>query len=134
MSDTVNTVDIECIKINRTFNNVTKMSTFISESLYKIFGNSIILKVTEMPWVKTNKIVKLLDEKLEGLQAAHKTMTHKLTPSVHAAQAIHVDLALINTILSALNKKIQNLHNKCSFHEWLAKPFKHEICSGSWSD
>lgn len=36
----------------------------------KIFPTSCHTKITEIPWVKTDKINKLLDENMEGLKAA----------------------------------------------------------------
>lgn len=71
---------------------------------------------------------------MEGLKAAHKILTNKLTHFKNATQAIHAAWAITNTNLAALNKDIENLHNKCSFLELLAKPFKQVICFGFWSD
>ena len=55
--------------ISVTFSNVAKMVTFVSEYSYKVFSTSYT-KITEIPWVKLNKIDKLLDENLEGFKCS----------------------------------------------------------------
>lgn len=37
-------------------NNVTKMDTYISEYSYRVLPISYHTKITEIPWVKTDKI------------------------------------------------------------------------------
>lgn len=110
------------------------MGIFVSQYSCKFFSISYHTKVTEILWIKINKIDKFLYENLERLKVAHKTSTNKLTHFEHVVQATHVASGVINTNLAALNKNIQNIDNKCSFPELLTKSFKHVICSGSWPD
>lgn len=65
------------------------MDTYISEYSYKDLPTSYHTKITEIPWVKTDKIDKLLDENMEGLKADHKTLTNKLTHFKNATQALN---------------------------------------------
>lgn len=77
------TINNECIKIlyaiNVTCNNATKMGIYISEHSYKDLTTSYHTKITVIPWVKTDKINKPLEENVEGLKADLNTLTNKLT-------------------------------------------------------
>lgn len=60
-----------------------------SQNIHTEIFQSYHTKITEIPWVKTDKIDKLLDENMEGLKADHKTLTNKLTHFKNATQALH---------------------------------------------
>lgn len=65
----------------------------LSQDIHIKFSKTLF-KDKKPPWVKTKKIDKCLEEHLEGLKAAYKTLTHKLTHFEHTALTIHATSAI----------------------------------------